>query len=116
MTFEDFSFGSIWVDGVSYHYDLVLDRGTIRKRKKKPSQRFREKFGHTPLSIEEKIPWKCRRLIIGTGAQGALPVMQEVRREARRRGVEVVELPTADAIQLLNNDIGDTNAVLHVTC
>jgi hypothetical protein len=25
-----------------------------------------ESRGHTPVSIEEKIPWKCGRLIIGT--------------------------------------------------
>ena len=116
MTFENFSFGSVHVDGVRYDYDLVLDRGTIRKRKKKLSQRFREQFGHTPLSIEENLPWKCRTLVIGTGAHGALPVMQEVRLEAKRRGVDIVEVPTADAIKVLNENICDTNAVLHVTC
>jgi len=45
------------------------------KRKKEPSKKFRE-AGHTPLSVEEEIPWKCRRLVIGTGA-GALPIMKE---------------------------------------
>jgi hypothetical protein len=44
----------------------VIDRGRIRKRKKKPSKRFRDKFGHTPLSIKEEVPWKCRQLVIGT--------------------------------------------------
>ena len=115
MKFEAFSFGSISVDGVFYDYDVVLDQGEIRKRKKKPSQRFRAEFGHTPLSLKEKIPWKCRRLVIGTGAHGALPVMQDVRLEAKRRGVEIVELPTAEAIELLNRDTRGTNAVLHVT-
>jgi hypothetical protein len=71
MRFEAFSFGSICIDGTTYEYDLVIDRGRIRKRKKKPSKRFRDRFGHTPLSIEEEIPWKCRRLVIGTGT-GAL--------------------------------------------
>jgi len=32
--------------------------GTVRKRKKKASKKFRDAFGHTPLSVEEKIPWK----------------------------------------------------------
>jgi hypothetical protein len=26
------------------------------KRKKKPSKKFRDAFGHTPLSVEEEIP------------------------------------------------------------
>jgi hypothetical protein len=68
MRFEAFSFGSICIDGTTYGYDLVIDRGRIRKRKKKPSKRFRDRFGHTLLSIEEEIPWKCRRLVIGTGS------------------------------------------------
>ncbi len=42
--------------------------------KRKPSKKFREDFGHTPLSVEEEIPWKCRQLVIGTGAYGRLPV------------------------------------------
>ena len=56
MQFEDFSFGSIRIDGVTYSYDVVIDCGEIRKRKKKPSKRFRDAFGHTPLSVAEKIP------------------------------------------------------------
>jgi len=62
MRYEAFSFGSIRIDGVSYDHDVVIDRGEVRKRKKKPSKKFRDQFGHTPLSVEEKIPWKCRRL------------------------------------------------------
>lgn len=67
MRVQKFSFGSIRIDGVTYEHDVVIDRGDVRKRKKKPSKKFREQFGHTPVSVEEKIPWQCRRLIIGTG-------------------------------------------------
>lgn len=116
MKYTGFSFGSLRVDGETYDHDLVIDRGSIHKRKKEPSKQFRDKFGHTPLSIEEKIPWKCTRLVIGTGAYGALPVMEEVKSEARRRKVELVALPTAKAIELLNNNSRNTNAILHVTC
>ena len=116
MRFDAFSFGSVRVEAVSYGYDLVVDRGTIRKRKKKASQQFRAEFGHTPLSVEENIPWKCRRLVIGTGAHGALPVMKEVYREAERRGVKILELPTAEAIEVLNKNSRHTNAILHLTC
>jgi hypothetical protein len=63
MLFEAFSFGSIRIDGATYEHDVGIDGGKIRKRKKKPSKKFRETFGHTPLSIEEDIPWKCRRLV-----------------------------------------------------
>jgi hypothetical protein len=115
MQFESFSFGSIQIDGVTYEHDVVIDSGKIRKRKKKPSQKFRDTFGHTPLSIEEEIPWQCDRLVIGTGT-GALPVMDEVKREARRRKIAVVIVPTVHAIALLKQQPADTNAILHVTC
>ena len=96
MRFEEFSFGSIRIDGVTYEHDVVIDRGKVEKRKKKPSKKFRKKFraafGHTPISIEEKIPWKCSRLVIGTGT-GALPVMKEVKQEAKRRKIKLTVLP-----------------------
>jgi hypothetical protein len=116
MRFEGFSFGSIRIDGVTHDYDVVIDRGDVRKRKKKLSKQFRDAFGHTPLSVAEDLPWKCRRLVVGTGAYGALPVMEEVKHEAERRKVKLLILPTAQAIEALQLDSDRTNAVLHVTC
>ena len=116
MRFERFTFGSIEVDGTTYEHDLVIDRGTVRKRRKGPSKSLRATFGHTPLSANEDIPWGCRRLVIGSGASGSLPVMDEVVEEAERRGVELVILPTRAALDELRTDEADTNAILHVTC
>jgi hypothetical protein len=115
MKFSQFSFGSIRIDGVTFEKDVVIDRGKIRKRKKEPSKKYRDVFGHTPVSMDEDIPWNCRRLVIGTGT-GALPVMDEVKEEARRRKVKLVVLPTSEAIQALESRPEDTNAILHLTC
>jgi hypothetical protein len=103
------------IDGSTYNKDVVIDRGAVRRRKKAPSKKFRDEFGHTPLSIEEKIPWKCKRLVIGTGAYGRLPVMKEVKLEAERRHVELVIVPTSEALDLLERESA-ANAILHVTC
>ena len=116
MRFTGYSFGSIRVDGVTYDHDLIIDHGKIPKRKKAASRKFRSEYGHTPLSAAEDIPWRCRRLVIGTGVDGALPVMQQVRDEARRRKVDLVILPTAEAIDALAKAPADTNAILHLTC
>lgn len=116
MRIDRFSFGTIRIDGQTFDRDVVIDRGDARARKKKPSRRFRDEFGHTPLSIEEKIPWKCARLVIGTGAEGRLPVMQEVLDEAKRRGVEITTVKTEKAVELLRGASPDTNAVLHIAC
>jgi len=116
VQFAGYSFGSVRAGGVTYDHDLIIDRGKVRKRKKAPSRKFRGAYGHTPLSAEEDIPWRCRRLVIGTGAEGALPVMQEVRDEARRRKIDLIILPTAQAIGMLTQTTKDTNAILHLTC
>jgi hypothetical protein len=42
--------------------------------------------------------------------------MEEVRKEAKRRHVELLMLPTAEAIEELRKNPQDTNAILHVTC
>ena len=110
-------FGEIEVEGKRYTHDVVIEGGKVRKRKKGPSKQFREKFGHTPLSAEEEIPWRGKRLIVGTGAQGALSVMDEVLSEAKRRGVELIAAPTAEVCQLLEEvKKGQAYAILHCTC
>src|SRR5215467_10352700 len=108
--------GSLKIDGEKHTKDIILDRGELRRRRKKPSKEFREQFGHTPVSLKEEIPWECKRLVIGTGLEGRLPVMDEVKAEAQRRGVELVARPTPEAVQFLKDNPADTNAILHVTC
>jgi hypothetical protein len=110
-------FGSIEVEGRAYEYDIVIDRGVVRKRSKKPSKPHRAKFGHTPLSTEEDLPWGGLRLIIGTGAHGNLPIMPEVVEEAARRNIDLVAVPTDQACRLIAGvKRREVSAVLHVTC
>jgi hypothetical protein len=110
-------FGVIEIEGTRYEHDVVIDRGVVRKRGKGPSKPHRGRYGHTPLSIDEVIPWGGTQLVIGTGADGALPVMPEVLSEAQRRGVEVLAVPTREACRLLETlDADSVRAVLHVTC
>jgi|SRR4029453_18724239 hypothetical protein len=110
-------FGEIEIEGKRYTHDFVIDGGKVRKRKKGPSKDFREKFGHTPLWAGEKIPWGDKRLLVGTGAHGALPVMDEVLAEAKRRSIEVIAAPTAEVCQLLEEvKRGQAHAILQFTC
>lgn len=110
-------FGEIVIGGVRFDHDVIVEGGKARRRKKGPSKAYRNRFGHTPLSADEEIPWSAPKLVIGTGADGRLPVMQEVRDLAVTRGVEVVELPTAEACRLLRSARPEeVTAILHVTC
>jgi hypothetical protein len=117
MRVDAYEFGRITIDGVSYECDVVVDRGRIRRRKKGPSKPRQGEFGHTPLTAEEEIPWRAQRLWIGTGAHGRLPVADDVREEARRRGVELEIRTTPELVALINKSLPkDTNLILHVTC
>ena len=40
MDLGKFNFGAVKIDGATYEHDVVIDRGKIRKRKKKPSKKI----------------------------------------------------------------------------
>jgi hypothetical protein len=110
-------FGEIEIDGQSYNSDMVIDKNKIRKRKKKPSKAYREQYGHTPLSVDEKIPWGGEHLIIGTGAYRQLPIMPKLLVEAKQRGIEIIAVPTDEACRLISEKPDEKVwAILHVTC
>ena len=115
MEFGRYVFGSIEVDGLTNEHDVVIEGGRIRKRKKGPRRRSAEGTD-TPLTAAENIPWSCRRLVLGSGASGSLPVTDDVIAEAERRGVVLIVMPTVEAIEQLRRSGPDTNAILHVTC
>ena len=111
------AFGEVEIEGRRYTSDVVIEAGRVAKRHKKPSKRHREEYGHTPLSVHERIPWGGRTLIVGTGASGNLPIMPAVRAEADRREIEIVAAPTKEALHLLQDiDADNVYAIVHVTC
>ena len=117
MRFEYPVFGTIVVDNSKFDHDIVLDDGELRPRDKGPSKSLKGRYGHTPLSAAEDLPWSKPRLIIGSGYSGRLPVMEEIEEEAARRGVKVEVMKTEDAVRVLNeSDQTSLNAILHVTC
>ncbi len=110
-------FGEVEIDGKRYQEDVVIERGSVREREKQGSRRHKARYGHTPLSTDEPIPWDCTRMVVGTGANGRLPITEDVRSEAERRGVEIVAVPTEEACRLLSEStLESTNAILHLTC
>jgi len=114
---ELIAFGELRIEGERYDQDVVINGGRISRRRKGPSKVLRDQFGHTPLSVAEDIPWGGQRLVVGTGADGSLPIAPDLYAEAARRGIEVAALPTLEACRLLAHlKRKDVYAVLHVTC
>ena len=117
MKAELVAFGQLEIEGKRYSRDVVIDGGQIRKRDKGPSKALQGRARHTPLFAAEQIPWGGKRLIIGTGAHGELPIWADVQEEAARRGIEIVALPTEEACDLVKGlDADEIYAIFHVTC
>jgi hypothetical protein len=114
MKAKNLTFGSVDIDGRTYLKDVVIDNGVVKKIKKSESKKYRDRFGHTPLSAEENIPWNCKRLIIGAGHSSSLPVMDEMHQIAANKGVELVIMSTPEAVKHINDP--RTNFILHLTC
>lgn len=117
MHVDAFEFGNITIDGRRYDHDLIIEGGSVRKRKKGPSKQRKAEFGHTPLTAREALPLSGKHLWIGTGADGQLPVADDVHEAARRRHVEVLLEPTPRLVERINAGVPpETGLVIHVTC
>jgi hypothetical protein len=58
MKVKHCGFGEPEIDSEIFVKDILIDRGEIKKRKKKKSNPYREHFGHTPLLIPvDDSPW-----------------------------------------------------------
>ena len=71
--------------------------------------------------LASKLHWPPLKVFLqlsrrDTGADGALPVMRQVREEGRSRKLDLVVLPTAEAISALAQTTKDIHAILHLTC
>jgi len=99
--------GKITVNGIHYDKDVVIDNGEVRTRKKGPSREFkRNGTGHTPLTSFEKIPWDCDILIIGKGMRGSMPILDEFKKEAKKRNVKLHIFETPEAVEFFKENYG----------
>ena len=108
---DHYEFGQIVVDGRQETKDLIILPDRVVRN-------WWRQDGHGLVlddlaEVLEELP---AHLVVGTGAEGALPVMDQVKRAAERRKVELLTLPTPEAIRALRDESKDTNAILHVTC
>ncbi|BBB31714.1 conserved hypothetical protein [Thermotomaculum hydrothermale] len=117
MKIKSLSFGSIVIDGKKFNEDIVIEKGEIKIRNKNASRKYKKNYGHTPLTIEENIPWDCQTLVIAKGFYGALPIAKDVLKEAEKRKVEIKIVKTEQLKELFESfDISKTNFLIHLTC
>lgn len=109
-----YSFGRIEIDDQPYDSDVIVLPGGVK------DNWWREQ-GHTlkPGDLSVVLDAAPEVLVIGQGAQGRMKVTDEALASLYRAGIEVVCLPTAQAVEVYNERcrLGDVvAAALHLTC
>lgn len=113
MRIDKYGFGKIVIDGRKYGKDVIVTpKGEVKEW-------WRVK-GHE-VCVKDLEPIEGEEfdvLIIGTGYFGVVKVLSEVEEWAKKRGVELVAVPTKEACKVYNEVSGKRRAVaaLHLTC
>ena len=96
MKIEAYSFGTITIDGKTYHKDIILFPDSVRPN-------WRRKEGHSLLieDLQEVIEYRPEILIVGTGAYGVLQVPAVTKKALKKLDIELVEKHTSAALNFI---------------
>jgi len=114
MNIENYSFGSIQIDGNSYHHDVIVFPGNVQTN-------WQRREGHS-LCLEDLdtvLAYNPDIFIMGTGASGVLTVPEGIKQTLQARGIPLVAFKTAEACKQFNAGIAKGKRVvagLHLTC
>ncbi|MBN1282486.1 MAG: hypothetical protein JXA24_01785 [Proteobacteria bacterium] len=113
MHIDSYGFGKIVIDGKEYVDDVIITPAGVLP------DWWRAK-GHdvSLFDLAHALDPAPERLIIGTGASGLCSVKEEVRSFCASQGIELIEVPTPEAVVEYNglDDASTTVAALHLTC
>lgn len=110
---ERYEFGSITVDGTTYHSDVILSPGRV-------DDRWWRGEGHRlrPEDLEQVIASHPDTLVVGTGYFGRMQIDPAVPETLKQAGIGLIACTTKDACAEYNRLTTSRNvmAALHVTC
>ncbi len=113
MHIDNYDFGHIVIDGVSYRQDLLIWPGTIKK------DWWRREAHLLQLDdVAEALAANPQVLVVGMGQPGRMQVDPSLSTFLKDKGIELVELPTKQAVRVINSQAGRRRlaAALHLTC
>ncbi len=117
-------FGRIVINGKEYKEDVVIYKDKVFMRPKELSA-DKKVEGHTVLSVAEidkileEIGEKPQVVIIGTGAEGKLPIEDEVIEKLKGMAIRVITQVTPEAIETFKElkSMGvEPLFIVHITC
>jgi len=114
MMIEDYSFGSIKIDGQKFEDDIFIDLdGKVSSWWREESHLFQKK------DIESFLEQKPEIVIFGTGKSGIAKVSEDSKDFLESLGIEIIVQPTEQAIESYNQAQKQDKKVvafLHLTC
>jgi hypothetical protein len=117
MKIEEYSFGTIRINGNVYSKDLWLINGKIDKRDKNIAK---DKFGtsHKICAKELKkiVTKKTKRVIIGSGASGLVTLTEKASKFLEDRDVKLKIYKTSDPVLKKIELCEDDSGIIHLTC
>jgi len=111
---EAYGFGSMTVMGQKHRNDLkIIDREVVGN--------WWRKEGHAIYAedIDDILYSTAEILVVGTGAYGGMKLTEEATRAIKGRGIELVAVPTKEAVTIFNTLHGQGKRVagaFHLTC
>ncbi len=111
MHVDEYSFGSIVVDGTKYTQDLKIFPHELKRNW------WRDK-GHLLQveDIQDILDYEPRRVIIGQGASGRMKVSDQVKEKLDEHGIDYTMTQTDKAVEEFNQASGDVVGAFHLTC
>jgi len=110
-----YAFGRMRIDGVDYGKDLIVLPGGRRKLWwRQESHKVGIKDARQIIAEEPEV------VVIGTGASGFMKVLPEVENFLKNRGIKLIILPTARAVEEFNKIVSKGKfkivGAFHLTC
>ncbi len=110
---NSFQFGSIVIDGKAYSSDVIVTyKGKVKEAKTKLRHLLKDELFELLFERPEIV-------LIGTGEDGLMKVSEDAKAFAVERKIEVLALPTLEAVAKFNELVKAGKAVVayfHVTC
>lgn len=111
---ESYSFGSMTVMGENHRNDLkIIEKQIVGN--------WWRREGHAVYAedIDDILYSGVEMLVVGTGAYGSMRVTEEAALAIKGRGIQMVAVPTKEAVTLFNTLLGQGKRVagaFHLTC
>jgi hypothetical protein len=110
---DSYRFGQIVIDGKKHHKDVIILPSRVIGG-------WWRKEGHVlnPEDLKPVFEAAPSVLIVGQGASGLMRVAKETEQALRDAGIELIALPTGQAVETYNHlrDEHVAAAALHLTC